>query len=144
MQFRKIAAVAGTALMTTMSFAGAALAQIDNTDAKQAIADAEQSLIQAKLQLQKDTAQAPIDYQKSIEALDDAKKLKESDGLFVFYAKLLPAAIPLVEKWEIKGLTNPVTYETFPASPRLVAWLVECVTDLYNKTNDSDPNSPGG
>lgn len=53
--------------------AGAALAQIDNTDAKQAIADAEQSLIQAKLQLQKDTAQAPIDYQKSIEALDDAK-----------------------------------------------------------------------
>ena len=77
-------------------------------------------------------------------ALDDAKKLKESDGLFVFYAKLLPAAIPLVEKWEIAGLPNPVTYEIFPASPRLVAWLVECVTDLYNKTNDSDPNSQGG
>jgi multidrug efflux pump subunit AcrA (membrane-fusion protein) len=54
-------------------YAGQALAQIDNTDAKQAIADAEQSLIQAKLQFQKDSAQAPIDYQKLIEALADAK-----------------------------------------------------------------------
>ncbi|KKW23913.1 MAG: Efflux transporter, RND family, MFP subunit [Candidatus Kaiserbacteria bacterium GW2011_GWB1_52_6] len=53
--------------------AGQALAQIDSTDAKQAIADAEQSLTQAKLQFQKDSAQAPIDYQKSLEALDDAK-----------------------------------------------------------------------
>ena len=53
--------------------AGQALAQIDNTDAKQAIADAEQSLAQAKLQFQKDSAQAPIDYQKLLEALDDAK-----------------------------------------------------------------------
>lgn len=53
--------------------AGQALAQIDNTDAKQAIADAEQSLAQAKLQFQKDSAQAPIDYQKSLETLDDAK-----------------------------------------------------------------------
>lgn len=77
-------------------------------------------------------------------ALDDAKKLKESDGIFAFYAKLLPAAIPLVEKWELVGLPNPVTYETFPASPRLVAWLVECITDLYEKTNTPDPNSPGG
>lgn len=53
--------------------AGQALAQIDNTDAEQAIADAEQSLTQAKLQFQKDLAQAPIDYQKSLEALDDAR-----------------------------------------------------------------------
>lgn len=54
-------------------YAGQALAQIDNTTAKQAIADAEQSLAQAKLQFQKDSAQAPIDYQKSLEALDAAK-----------------------------------------------------------------------
>ena len=78
------------------------------------------------------------------QALDGAKQLKAKDGLFAFYAKLLPAAIPLVEKWELNGLPNPVTYETFPASPKLVAWLVECITDLYTKTNESDPNSQGG
>ena len=78
------------------------------------------------------------------QALDGAKQLKAKDGLFAFYAKLLPAAIPLVEKWELNGLPSPVTYETFPASPKLVAWLVECIADLYAKTNESDPNSQGG
>lgn len=54
-------------------YSGQAIAQIDDTTANQAIADAEQSLLQAKLQLQKDTAQAPIDYQKMQEALDESK-----------------------------------------------------------------------
>ncbi|MFA5889040.1 MAG: efflux RND transporter periplasmic adaptor subunit [Candidatus Paceibacterota bacterium] len=54
--------------------AGQALAYIDATNAKQTIADAESSLAEAKLQYQKDSAQAPIDYEKSLEALDDAKK----------------------------------------------------------------------
>lgn len=54
-------------------YAGQALAQIDSTSAKQAIADAEQALIQSKLQFQKDGAQAPIDYQKMIEALATSK-----------------------------------------------------------------------
>ncbi|OGG74270.1 hypothetical protein A3A37_03040 [Candidatus Kaiserbacteria bacterium RIFCSPLOWO2_01_FULL_52_36] len=53
---------------------GQALAYIDSTSAKQTIGDAEASLAEAKLQYQKDSAQAPIDYEKSIEALDDAKK----------------------------------------------------------------------
>ena len=78
-------------------------------------------------------------------ALSAATKLKEStDSLYEFYAALLPAAIPLVKLWDISGLPNPVTYETFPASPKLVAWLVECITDLYEKTNSSDPNLQGG
>ena len=59
-------------------YAGQALASIDSTDAKQAIADAEQSLAQAKLQYQKDSAQAPIDYQKTLEALADAKQNLET------------------------------------------------------------------
>lgn len=54
--------------------AGQALASIDSISAKQAIADAEASLAEAKLQYKKDSAQAPIDYEKSVEALDDAKK----------------------------------------------------------------------
>lgn len=53
--------------------AGQALAQLDNTTAKQAVADAEQALIQAKLQFQKDSSQAPIDYQKLQESLASAK-----------------------------------------------------------------------
>jgi HlyD family secretion protein len=55
-------------------YAGQALAYIDATTAKQNIADAEASLASAKLQYQKDSAQAPIDYEKSVEALEDAKK----------------------------------------------------------------------
>ncbi|MFZ2522225.1 MAG: efflux RND transporter periplasmic adaptor subunit [Minisyncoccia bacterium] len=54
--------------------AGQALAYIDSTTAKQNIADAEASLASAKLQYQKDSAQAPIDYEKSTETLEDAKK----------------------------------------------------------------------
>ena len=77
-------------------------------------------------------------------ALDRATKIKEVDGTWAFYAELLPVGIPLVEKWEIKGLPERVTYDNFPASPRLVAWLVDCITDLYTKTNASDPNSQGG
>ncbi len=53
--------------------AGQALLTIDNTDAKKAITDAEQSLAEAKLQYQKDTVQAPIDYQKAVDALATAK-----------------------------------------------------------------------
>jgi HlyD family secretion protein len=52
---------------------GQAIAQIDDANAKQSVADAEQSLAQSKLQFQKDTAQAPIDYQKSLDALASAK-----------------------------------------------------------------------
>jgi HlyD family secretion protein len=52
---------------------GQAIAQIDATDAKQAVADAEQSLAQARLQYQKDKVQAPLDFEKALEALEDAK-----------------------------------------------------------------------
>src|SRR3989344_3109347 len=54
--------------------AGQALAAVDSTSARQAIADAEASLAQARLQFQKDSAQAPIDYEKSLESLGDAKR----------------------------------------------------------------------
>ncbi|MFA5996873.1 MAG: HlyD family efflux transporter periplasmic adaptor subunit [Candidatus Paceibacterota bacterium] len=54
-------------------YAGQALAQIDATTAKQDVADAENSLAQARLQFQKDQSQAPIDYQKSLESLATAK-----------------------------------------------------------------------
>lgn len=52
---------------------GHALMGIDSTDAKKAVTDAEQSLVTARLQLQKDSAQAPIDYEKAVNALASAK-----------------------------------------------------------------------
>lgn len=52
---------------------GQALASIDNRQAKNAVASAEASLIQTKLQYQKDEAAAPIDYQKSNDDLANAK-----------------------------------------------------------------------
>ena len=54
-------------------YAGQAIAQIDDATARQAIADAESALVQAKLQYQKDSAQAPIDYQNAQAALATAQ-----------------------------------------------------------------------
>ena len=54
-------------------YAGQALAGIDNRTAKASIANAEASLIQSKLQFQKDEASAPIDYQKNVDDLAIAK-----------------------------------------------------------------------
>lgn len=89
------------------------------------------------------------------EAVDATKALKKNTGVGEFYKVLLPTAISFVEKWHIVGLNvdaegNPINdkegkpitvdYCNFPASGRLVAWIVECVSDLYTETNRSDPN----
>ncbi len=49
--------------------ANQAIMKMDDTDAQQAVANAKQSLVTAKLQLQQSTAQAPIDYQKALDTL---------------------------------------------------------------------------
>ncbi len=54
--------------------AGQALIRIDSNKARQALLDAESSLAQMKLQYQKDSGQAPIDYEKATETLAIAKK----------------------------------------------------------------------
>ncbi len=53
--------------------AGQGLVQIDSTDAKAALLNAEQSLQSSQLQYQKDQATAPIDYQNQQNALATAK-----------------------------------------------------------------------
>lgn len=52
---------------------GQAIASIDSRQAKNAIASAEASLIQSKLQYRKDEAAAPIDFQKNNDDLANAK-----------------------------------------------------------------------
>lgn len=65
---------------------GQALVGIDSTDAQKTIATAEISLAEAKLQYDKDSAQAPIDYQKKLETLQTEKKDLETAYENVFNA----------------------------------------------------------
>jgi RND family efflux transporter MFP subunit len=53
---------------------GQAIITIDSTDARKTIAAAEISLAEAKLQYDKDSAEAPIDYQKKLETLESEKQ----------------------------------------------------------------------
>ena len=69
------------------------------------------------------------------EAIENAKKLGEEPNVSLFYDKLLPATLQFIEKVEIPGLPEELTYEAIPASPRFVAFLVDCITELYQATN---------
>ena len=53
--------------------AGRALASLDDTDARKAVTDAELDLAEARLQFEKSTAQAPIDYQRKLESLQKGR-----------------------------------------------------------------------
>lgn len=89
------------------------------------------------------------------EAIDATKALKKSTGIGEFYKALLPTCLSFVEKFNIVGLNvdangNPINdkegkpitvdYCCWPASGKLTAWLVECISDLYSETNKTDPN----
>lgn len=89
------------------------------------------------------------------EAIATTKALKKNAGVGEFYKTLLPVAISLVRKWHIVGFNvnadgtpildqegKPIKpdYCNMPASAKLVAWLIECVSTLYTDTNRTDPN----
>jgi len=109
--------------------AGQALAQIDNTTAKQAVADAEQTLVQTKLQYQKDSSQAPIDYQKSLDALATAKTDLATtyndtfNTLSTAYLDL-PAAVT--------GMEN--TLHGYDLSPNKSQWNVDAFRNFSNNS----------
>ena len=52
---------------------GEALSTLDDTDARKAVSDAELDIAEGKLQLDKSTAQAPIDYLRKLELLQKTK-----------------------------------------------------------------------
>jgi len=58
---------------------GQAILSLDDTDAKKAVADAELDLEEIKLKLDKDIAQAPIDYDRKLESLQKAKDNLEKE-----------------------------------------------------------------
>lgn len=80
------------------------------------------------------------------DALSSTRALGEDATLTQFYNSLLPTAISFVKKWEIVGLPPEgdaeVTYDNFPASPKLCAWLVETISQVYKRTNEPDPKLP--
>lgn len=75
-------------------------------------------------------------------ALDQTKDLGDKNSLYEFYNALLPAALDIVEGWEIAGLPGKITYDQFPASEDLLAWLIDCIRELYRRTNKTDPKLP--
>ena len=61
------------------------------------------------------------------------------------YEPYIPVVIEAVEKWDIVGLPEKPTAETWPGTPRkaaisLLAWLIGQVTELYAGNGDDDPN----
>lgn len=77
-------------------------------------------------------------------ALEQAKALDSTSSVNEFYNRLLPVACGMVHEWHIQGLPEKVSLENFPASAKLVAFVVESITDLYTKTNEPlDPKPEG-
>ncbi len=109
---------------------GQSLIQIDSTDARQAVIDAEQSLAQAKLEFQKDTAQAPIDYEKSEESLAEAKK-----ELITIYNDTFNTLsntyldLPAV----VTGMHN-ILY-SYDLSPTKTQWNVDILKNFFTETS---------
>jgi hypothetical protein len=92
-------------------------------------------------------------WEDAIDALNEKYPPKEDeDGKRLptwsfrqFYRAAFPALFPCVEKWNIIGLPENVTVQTFPGTPanareQLIAWLVECVSKVYKGNEDNDPN----
>ncbi len=58
---------------------------------------------------------------------------------------LLPGLLACVERWELQGIPENPTPDTFPASPeravaRLLAWLIEEITHVWVGDPEDDPN----
>lgn len=63
---------------------GQALVQLDDTTARQSVVSAEESLRQTQLQYQKDSAQAPVDYQNALDAVATASTTLANEYVTTF------------------------------------------------------------
>ena len=118
--------------------AGQALAYIDSTTAKQNIADSEASLAAAKLQYQKDYAQAPIDYEKSLETLDDAKA-NLTTTYNDTYNTISSAYLDLPSA--VTGMQN-ILYSTSLNGQNNSQWNIDAFKDIANQYSNSGSISP--
>ncbi len=109
---------------------GQALMTIDNTDAKAAVADAEASLATAKLQLQKDTASAPIDFQKANDTLNTDKENLTNEYNNTFNA-LSTTYLDLPNV--IAGMQN--TLYGYDLSPTKTQYNVDVMANLFTQSD---------
>jgi len=117
--------------------AGQALAYIDATTAKQNIADAEASLASAKLQYKKDSAQAPIDYEKSAETLEDSKK--ELTSIYNnSYNTISNTYLDLPTA--VTGMQN-ILYSKSLGDKNSSQWNIDVFRDITNQYNNTGSTS---
>lgn len=71
------------------------------------------------------------------DAMDIATELREEneESLYKWNYAILPGIFACVENWDLEGISNGVTPETFPSTPALasvetIAWLVNEITSL--------------
>ncbi len=113
-------------------YAGQALIAIDNTDAKNAVANAEQSLQASRLELERDEAAAPIDYQKQVEALAAAKEDLVTDYNDT-YNKLSDTYLDLPEVMTgMEGILYGHDISTNGGQ-----WNVDVLLNMFTKADDS-------
>jgi len=76
----------------------------------------------------------------------DGNEKKTANALSARYMMgILPGVCACVEKWELQGLPEKVTPDTFPGSPKiasaeLLAWLIREITKLYEDA-ETVPNA---
>ena len=113
--------------------AGAAIASIDDTTAAQALADAKKSLAADQLQYQKDTAQAPIDYQNDQTALDNANTSLKDDYNDVFN----DLTATYLDLPDVVSYANEVLYG-YDFDTKKSQWNMDVLINLFNSAN-ADP-----
>jgi len=113
--------------------AGQALFAFDDTTAKKNVSNAELDLEGAKLQFQKDTAQAPIDYQRKLETLTTQKSDLENEYGSAFNV-VSDAFLNLSSA--VTGVQN-VLYG-MNLSKNGSQWNVSIYRDIFNTERDRD------
>ncbi len=114
-------------------FTGQALAGIDSKTAQQAVDDATASLVQAKLQFQKDQASAPIDYQNTIDNLNNAKSNLASAYNDIFNTiSNTYLDLPNI----VTGMDN--TLHGFDLSLNSSQWNIDVLKNIFTNKSSTD------
>ena len=79
------------------------------------------------------------------DSVSASKALGEDATVARYHHAALPGLLECVEKWNIKGISESVTADTFPATPRteigqIINWLMAEVIDLY-EAGEPDPEA---
>ncbi len=113
---------------------GQTILSLDDTDAKKEIINAELAIEEAQLNLDKSTAQAPIDYESKLESLQTAKDnlKKEYEDIFGTVSNAFLSLPTLIT------YSYNVLYGTDLSSNNLIQYDVDVYRNLFTQTADRD------